>query len=515
MMRIAEMLRGTAARIPEKEAVVCGDERVTWAELDRSVNRLANALLKNGVSPGSRVAVMMGNEIDTVRLYYAIARIGCTSVPIMPRSVAREIIHIVNDVSASVIIAGPEASAAVSDALTGIDNIDLVIGTGQGHGLGLDMHTMMALHNDTDPEISEYSNWPYAIQFTSGTTGAPKGCMLPHSNKVLSRMSMLTHVAMSDQDRALLFMPLTASLGSDMLHTHVMAGATTVLMQKFDPENYLRLIGAERITATYALESTFDMLVNHPNVESTDWSHLRYFFATSATRDLRSGVKILQSVDSFHAKFWSAYGCTEGGGWLTFLSPEDIEASVNGTAPGECWRSIGRECILARVDCVDGNGELVPVGEIGEMVLSAPWLFSGYWNMPERTSEVLREGRYYTGDLARKDEHGLIYLEGRMKDMIKSGGLNVYPAEIEMVLKEHANVLEVAVVGVADAEWGEKVVACIIAEGNTDKDSLIAYCKTELASYKIPKSIVFMEDFPRDVVGKILKRELRELVADG
>jgi acyl-CoA synthetase (AMP-forming)/AMP-acid ligase II len=166
--------------------------------------------------------------------------------------------------------------------------------------------------------------------------------------------------------------------------------------------------------------------------------------------------------------------------------------------------------MLAEVDCVDEQGHRRPAGKVGEMVLSAPWLFSGYWEQPEKTAEVLRGGRYFTGDLARKDESGFIYLEGRIKDMIKTGGLNVYPAEVEMVLKAHPKVREVAVVGVPDPEWGEKVVACVIPEAPCGVQELIDYCKTDLAGYKVPKTVTFMADFPRDAVGKLVKRELRD-----
>lgn len=517
MMVIGDLLRSNARRIPEREALVCDGNRLSWEELNRSTNRLANGLLASGVRPGDRVAFILGNTVEIVQLYYAVAKIGATAVPIMPRSVAREIRHVVTDVAASTIVAaaGPGADA-VAEALAGdlpLASVRLVIGVGEDHRLPADFAEIAAGGDDDEPPVAVDPDSIYAIQFTSGTTGAPKGCVLPHRNKVLSRLSMLSEVSYAEDDRALLFMPLAASLGADMLHTHALRGMTTVLMSRFDAGEMLRLIEAEWITALYALESTFDRLIEHPNLDRIDWSVLRWFFASSASRDLRAGMARLAGLPSFRAKVWNAYGCTEGGGWLTFLAPDETSAWPDG-GHGESYRSIGREWLLATVDCVDPQGDPLPAGEVGEMVLSAPWLFAGYWGMPEKTAEVLRDGRYFTGDLARKDENGFVFLEGRMTDMIKTGGLSVYPAEIELVLKGHPAVREVAVVGVTDADWGEKVVACVISDDDAgDASELIAYCRGELAGYKVPKSIVFMADFPRDQVGKIRKRELRSQLA--
>jgi acyl-CoA synthetase (AMP-forming)/AMP-acid ligase II len=507
MMTIDQLLVGNVRRIPDREALVFGSERLTWRQLNSIVNRLADGLARHGVKPGDRVAFVLPNGIEIVALYYAIAKLGATSVPIMPRSVSREIKHIVSDVSATAVIAAADQAEQVTEALTDLSSVIAAIGVGDEHGLPLDFRALIADGEDTEPGIVVDPDAVYAIQFTSGTTGAPKGCMLPHRQKVLSRISMLSYVPYTQEDRALLFMPLAASLGADMLHTHTLCGAATVLVGGFDPAEMLHLIEAEQITLLYALESTFDRLIGHDDVDSIDWGSLRLFFATSATRDLRPGVARLKALRNFHAELWNGYGSSEGGGWLTFTSPQDIESGDE-----DAQRSVGRECMLARVDCVDDNGDPLPPGEIGEMTLSAPWLFSGYWGAPEKTAEALRDGRYFTGDLARKDETGRIFLEGRKTDMIKTGGLNVYPAEVEMVIAAFPNVAEVAVVGIADEQWGEKVIACVIVDGALDQEELLGYCKQQLAGYKVPKEVAVLTDFPRGPTGKILKRELRELV---
>lgn len=508
MMTIDQLLVGNVRRIPEREALVFGERRLTWGELNSSVNRLAAGLLASGVKTGDRVCFVLPNGIEIVQLYYAVAKLGCTSVPIMPGSVAREITHIVNAVAATALVVDARQRDAVTEALPGLPSVVAAIGIGDGHGLPLDFAELIASGEDVEPGIAIDPESIYAIQFTSGTTGAPKGCMLPHGRKVLSRLSMLSYVDYSHDDRGLVFMPLAASLGADMLQSHALCGAATVLVAGFDPGAMLGLVAAERITLLYALESTFDRLIEHPHLSSTDWSTLRLFFATSATRDLRPGVAKLKALPTFTARFWNGYGSSEGGGWLTFTSPQDIES---GDADDQ--RSLGRECPLARIDCVDDDGNPVPSGEIGEMTLSAPWLFSGYWGQPEKTAQALRGDRYFTGDLARKDASGRIFIEGRKNDMIKTGGMSVYPAEVEMVLAAHSSVAEVAVVGVPDPQWGERVVACVVAAGALDEGEVIAHCKTQLAGYKVPKEIAVLQDFPRGPTGKILKKELRDLVA--
>ncbi|MFK0154730.1 class I adenylate-forming enzyme family protein [Streptomyces sp. NPDC090493] len=514
MMTIGDLLRDTARRIPEHEALVWEGERISWRELNRSVNRLANGLLMHGIRPGDRIAFIAGNSADTVRLYYAIAKAGCVAVPVMARSVAREIRHIVDDVGASALFADADQSASVLEALPHLASVHLTVGMGAGHGLPHDLTDLTGSGDEQEPSVAVAPDSPYAIQYTSGTTGAPKGCVLRHDAKVLSRLSMLAHVPYAEDDRALLFMPLTASLGADMLHTHVLRGMTTVLLPRFDPARILGALADERISVLYAMESTFDRLLDHPDLRAVDWSGLRYLFATSATRDLSAGMATLHTLRGFRARVWTGFGCTEGGGWLTFLGGD---VGAGGEEEGEVAshpRSVGRACLLADVSCVDEEGHPVPDGETGELVLSSPWLFAGYWGQPERTAEVLRDGRYFTGDLARRDEHGYLHLVGRMKDMIKTGGLNVYPIEIEQILLAHPSVREAAVIGVPDPQWGEKVVACVIGEEGCDRQVLLDHCRTQLAGYKVPKAVTLMDDFPRDPVGKILKRQLRDRLAE-
>jgi acyl-CoA synthetase (AMP-forming)/AMP-acid ligase II len=509
-MLIGDMVTNNARRIPDHEALIWGKERITWDKLNQRVNRLGNGLTRLGLQPGDRVAFLLNNCKEIVELYYAVAKIGCVSAPIMPRSVGREIAHIVNNVGARMLVVSGQYAALVDEIRGDLKSVDLFMGVGESHSFSNDYHELVEKSSVTEPRGKVNSDSIYAIFHTSGTTGRPKGCMQTHGSKMVSNLSLLAHLPHHEDDRAMIFTPLNLSLGADMLHTQVLRGIPTVLLSKFDEIEILETIERERISLTYIIESTFDRFVTHPHLDRYDLSSLRYVWGTSATRDAREGIHRLRKVKSFKGQFWNAYGSTETGGTVTFCSPLDIEKALVDPSFSHIFKSIGRESILSRVDCVDEDGRPLPRGEVGEMVISSPGLFAGYWNQPEQTQDVLREGRFFTGDLARKDEEGFIYLEGRKKDMIKSGGINVYPAEIEQIFRTHSKVAEVAVVGVPDEHWGEKVIACVVAKTPCTEDELLNYCSDKLAGFKRPKSVVFVDSLPKDQYGKILKRELKE-----
>jgi acyl-CoA synthetase (AMP-forming)/AMP-acid ligase II len=509
-MLIGDMVTNNAGRIPDREALIWEEERLTWAGLNDRVNRLANGLLGLGVQPGSRVAFLLNNCKESLELYYAIAKIGCVSAPIMPRSVGREIAYIVENIAAAALIVGSPHAALVKDVAAELKSVNTLVGVGKGHPFNHDYDELVARSPNTEPRVNVDPESIYAIFHTSGTTGNPKGCMMRHSSKMVSNLCLLAHLPFRDDDRALIFTPLNLSLAADMLHTFVLRGIPTVLLPKYDEVEVLETIQRERVSISFIPESTFDRLVMLPTLDRYDLSSLRYVWATSATRDAREGIRRLRKVKSFRGQFWNAYGSTETGGTVTFCSPDEIDRALEDPNYSQIFKSIGPESMLTRIDCADDEGNPLPNGQIGEMVIRSPGLFAGYWNQPEQTRAVLRGGRFFTGDLARKDERGFVYLEGRKKDMIKSGGINVYPAEIEQVIRAYPKVEEVAVVGLRDEHWGEKVVACVVPKSPCTEEELLTYCANNLAGFKRPKSVVFLDSLPTDKMGKILKRELRE-----
>lgn len=511
-MLVGDLPTINARRIPDREGLIWGNERITWAQLNSRVNRLANSLIDMGVQPGSRVAFLLNNGKELVELCYAIAKIGCAFAPIMPRSVGREVAYIVNNIEASALFVGSQHASVVEEVRREMHSLGSVVGVGDGHPFKADYEELVGKSPDKEPSIRIDPDSICAILHTSGTTGSPKGCILRHRPVVMNLLRSLRHIPSNEDDRGLLFMPLSMGLSNMLLHEYALRGIPTVLLPNFEETEVLKAIEREKVTLNVVVEAPFDRLVVHPDLDRYDLGSIRYWWATSATRDAREGINRIRKVKSFRGRFWNAYGSTEGGSFVSFCSPDAVERALEDPDFGHIFKSVGQEAILNRIDCVGDDGVPVPQGEIGEMVIRGPGIFGGYWKQPEETRKVLHDGQLWTGDLARKDKNGFIFLEGRKRDMIKSGGINVYPAEIEEILRGHSKVLEVAAVGVPDERWGERVVACVVRRNPCTEEELLDYCATRLAGYKKPKSIVFVDGLPKSNAGKILKRELREML---
>jgi acyl-CoA synthetase (AMP-forming)/AMP-acid ligase II len=340
----------------------------------------------------------------------------------------------------------------------------------------------------------------------------PKGCARTHRQTAVAALLYAAQVPHHETDRATISSPMAAGFALSLVNTMVLAGTTIHLLPKFDALQLLQTIERDRITLAYAIQSTFNAFTRHPDLERFDLASLRLFTGTSATQDTILGLRRLRGHPRFGAGFFNAYGSSEAGGYIAYNLPEDYEEALADPALAQRVESIGREGYACRVECMDADMRPVAPGEVGEMAIRAPTVFAGYWNMPEATAAVFRDGWLMTGDVAMKDPAGFLYLAGRKRDMIKTGGINVYPAEIEYVLAGHEKVAEVAVVGMPDGRWGEKVVACVVPREACSAQELLGYCAGRLAGHKRPKGIHFMDDLPKNDTGKIVKQELRERV---
>ncbi len=260
---------------------------------------------------------------------------------------------------------------------------------------------------------------------------------------------------------------------------------------------------------TVAGLTPFERFTLHPDLERFDLSSLRIFSGTSPTGETRARLLNLVRQKSFLGEFYAGYGSSEAGGRATYLLPGDCARALADETQGHILNSLGREARFCRVECVDEDMRPVPTGEVGEMAVRTPMLFEGYWNRPEDTEKCYRDGWLMTGDLMRKDEDGYCYLSGRSMDIIKTGGINVYPAEVESVLASHEKIKEAAVFGLPDREWGEVVVACLVAGADCTEEEIIDYCRSRLAGHKRPRSVRFMDELPRNAIGKIIKKDLR------
>jgi acyl-CoA synthetase (AMP-forming)/AMP-acid ligase II len=510
IVHIGEFPLRNARRMPGKTALVWQDRRLTWGELNERVNRLANALERLGAGPGTAIASLIENSDTFIELNFAVAKLGAILVPIMPRSVPREIAHVVGDVSAKIVVADSAARDALASIRAGLGSIETVIGTHSGDAF--DIERLMHDASADEPAIRADPDAVGLIKYTSGTSGTPKGCARSHRQTALAALLYVAHVPHHESDRATISSPLAAGFAISLANAMALGGSCIHVLPRFDPELLLETIERERITLAYAIQSTFNAFTRHPDLDRFDLASVRLFTGTSASQDTILGMRRLRCHPSFRGLFVNAYGSSEAGGYISYNMPEDYERALADPALAQRVESIGREALLCRIECMDEDMRALPYGEVGEMAIRAPTVFAGYWNLPEATAAVFRDGWLMTGDLAFKDTDGFVYLAGRKRDMIKTGGINVYPAEIEYVLAGHAKVAEVAVVGVSDERWGEKVVACVVAREPCTEAELLGHCADKLAGYKRPKLIRFMAQLPKNDTGKILKRELRELL---
>ena len=510
-MLIGDLVAGNARRIPEHTALIFEDARPSWAQLDARVNRVAHALTKLGVRPGDRVAYVINNSIELVELYFGIAKAGAISAGILPRSVGREIRYIVEDLGAKVLVVGADAAPVVAEIQGQLKSVEAIIGVETDAFLSYE--SLLAGASAEDPALRIDPDAVFAVKYTTGTTGFPKGCMRTHREYLTNVLVYLAKVPHLATDIACIGMPLSAGLGIHMLTTHVTAGIPTVLRPKFDPADLLATIARERASITFGILSLFDQLVDHPALPDADLSSLRIFTGTSATGDSRPGMMRIKANPTFKGGFANSYGSTETGGYVTYMSPHETESALLNRAKPDRMSSLGTEAPLFRVSAVDEDMREVPVGEFGEMVVRGPSLTTGYWNRPEETAKAFRDGWLVTGDLIRKDADGYIWLSGRKRDMIKTGGVNVYPAEIEAVLGEHAKIDQIAVIGIPDKRWGEKVVACVVSRQGCTEEEVLALAGKSLAGFKKPKNVLFFEALPTNEVGKVVKKDLPAMVA--
>ena len=484
MRTISEMLRWRARRHPELAATWFQGRTRTFAELDASSSELAAGLVGGlGVRPGDRVAILDKNSDDYLELLFALDRAGAVGVPVNWRLTAPEVASVVGDADPAALIAGEEFRAAA-------DQVGCrVLGFGElprGEG---------DPHRDREDAVM----WQL---YTSGTTGLPKGAMLTGLN-LLGLIGPLGWEApeLEEGARGLVAMPLYHIGGCGWAFAVLAQGSTAVVMREVVPHEMLQVLVEQRVNSAFVVPAVLLFLTQVPGVEQVDFSHLRniHYGASPISQDL-----LLRSIEVFKCRFTQLYGLTETTGAITALRHEDHR--------GERLLSCGRPMFAAEIRVVDPLDRDVPTGEIGEVVYRGPGVMSGYWRRPEDTAAAIRDGWFHSGDAGSMDADGFLYIRDRLKDMIVSGGENIYPAELESVLMGHPAVADVAVIGVPDERWGETVRAIVVRRpgAGLEEQELIDWSRDRLAGYKRPRSVGFTDAIPRNPSGKILKRELRE-----
>lgn len=496
-MNFTEGFEKTAKRFPDKTALIWEGNEITYSRLSRDINRFGNALLQAGIGPGDRVALMMNNRPEFVITYYGTCKIGATVVLVNTLLVKDEIIFILKDSGSIALVANENGAEEFLAARDELPRIERLICTSPVEGAVLFEDFIAGQPEDAQTFQAELDDVP-EIKYTSGTTGTPKGVMHTHRNITLFAETIIKLNDISPDDRALLFLPMYHGFG-DMctLHPTLLNGGSIVLQDPLDLVRILEEIERYRCTTLPAVPAVFYLLNNLPEAEKYDTSSLR--FCAGGGQAMSKEV-----IEEFEGKF----GCVilEGYG----LTESTAGTSTN-RLDGRCKvGSVGLPLDCIEVKIVDDEGNEVPVGEPGEIIIRGDLNMKGYLNRPEETAEVLKGGWLYSGDIGKLDEDGFLYIVDRKKEMIITSGENIYPSEVEKIIQEHPAVGMVAVVAAPDPRRGEipKAIVALKPGASLTGEELTEWCKERMAFFKVPKIVEFRESLPVGPTGKVQKKLL-------
>jgi acyl-CoA synthetase (AMP-forming)/AMP-acid ligase II len=490
---------------PNVEAVVdvATNRRFTFREVDDRANAIANALLAKGVKKGDRVGLLLMNSVEFYESFMGLAKIGAVSVPLNWRLVADELTYILKDAGTVALIYGGEFGEVVGDIQSRGNETDITnwiesAGGGERQLFAEDYDQVLASASTTAPEITASDDDDIFIMYTSGTTGLPKGALHTHATMTWALVSANATFDLRPKDRFSIVLPMyhIGALVPAALTAYT--GSTAVLMREFNPALMWELTERERITMTLAVPAMLNFMLMVPDFDKTDLSSLRLILSGASPVP----VSLMEKYRDIGVEIHQLYGLTESCGLGTIIAPEDAMVRIG---------SAGKGYFHTSVRVVNDAGEEVAPGEPGEVLVKGAHNMIGYWNNPEATAETIRDGWLYTGDIALCDADGFITIHDRVKDMVISGGENVYPAELEDVIMGCPGVADVAVIGQPSERWGESPFAVVVRnDENLSEADVLKHCDGKLARFKQPKGAVFIDEIPRNPTGKPLKRILRE-----
>ncbi|MED1785089.1 long-chain-fatty-acid--CoA ligase [Brevibacillus fortis] len=504
-MNIVKMLEVNAARHPWKEAIIYQDRQYTYDEFNGIVNQLAHGLIARGVAKGDKVALMMKNSDYFAIAYYACAKIGAVLVPMNFRLLEKELNYIITQSDSKHIISDTEFEEVILQAISHQVPIQNLVSVPQAKNESFTSISEMLSENKENIEVELTGTDDLHILYTSGTTGFPKGAVFDHDRVKNVALQFILTLGYHSEERMMNFAPLfhCAQLTIGLI-SGLYVGGLSVIYRDFKPREILADIGKYKITTFLAVPTMHLAFLQIPKQDDFDFSTMEKYTYGSAPMSEHVVRKCMEYFGSH--QFYSLCGQTEGGPNGILLYPKDHETHAG---------MAGRESsAFTLFDIVNADGQSTKPGEVGEFIVKGPTVMKEYYNNPQATAETICDGWLYTGDLAVRDEENYVKLVDRKKDMIISGGENVYSVDVENVLGMHPSIAEVAVIGTPDPTWGELVTAVVVAKAGeiVNEQAIIDYAKQHVAGYKVPRKVIFVESLPRNASGKLLKYQLREKI---
>jgi fatty-acyl-CoA synthase len=510
---LGEAITRNSRLFPDREAIVYGKKRFTYKQFNARINQLAHALLSLKIKKGSKVALLMYNCNEFLEAYFALAKIGAIGVPLNFRLGMEEIKYIVNHSDSEAFIVGEAFTQNIKGIQKDLPQVKSYISVSEKPVQGmLHFETWIAGYPDSEPLILVDEEDPAFVMYTAGTTGKPKGAVLTHKNEIVhwmlmgmflrSEPGMAEIMDAPENFKALAAPPIFHLAAWAYCQVVLFNGATVVLpTEVFNPEYIMRTIEEEKIGAILLVPVMTFFILLLPDLKKYDTSSLKLWISGAAILPTETRKQIKENFPN--VKLFDLFGQTEMSPVTCGLRPRDST---------EHQASVGKPIPFVEVRIVDENDQPVPAGAVGEAVYRGPTVMKEYYKDPEATAKAMRNGWFHSTDLFRFDKDGFLYVVDRKKDMIISGGENIYPAEVEEIIYRHPKVVECAVIGVHDDQWGESVKAVVVCKKGecATEEEIIEHCKSHLASYKKPKSVDFVDVLPRNAAGKVLKTDLRK-----
>lgn len=509
----ADIIYRNAILRANEEAYVYDNMRVTWSQYNQKVNQLIHGLNRLNVKAGDVIGILAWNCLDYALFYGAAMKGGFIASPYNTRLKAQELDYLINYSEAETLFVGPELADTINSLKEKLPKVKNYISLEKPVPGMTFINDLMAASSDEEPDFSVTEDDPLYIIYTSGTTGVPRGALYTQRCSMDDTRTVIVNTRLCPDDRHLQLTPIFHIAGQQHFRDIMFIGGCNVIIKNFDPKVAMQAIQDEKITYVNFVPTQLMAMLNEPDFEKYDLSTVKLFWYGGSAMPFEA---LKRGIKTFGPIFAEGYGQSESGPNITHLSREAHNVIEKSEAEQKRLKSAGVPDIGVHARIVDEAGNDLPPGELGEIKIQSKHMMIEYWKKPEDTKTTIVDGWLFTGDVGYYDEEGYIFIVDRKKDIIKTGGENVYAREVEDVLISHPGVLEAAVIGIPDAYWVEKVHAVVVKKPGADvmAEEIMAFCKGKIAGYKVPKSLDFIDAIPKNATGKVLKKDLRKIYQD-